>query len=141
MAMNKEGRGSTGTVCCMCGDVGFSDKLFRCVRCVFRFQHKYCGNYYEDNTSSETGGVCDWCRSEYRSCGKHKKLSTGKDPSAASRSVNRSEYCSSQKIKQAKGSDNEDGRGGEVKGKNGGPASSSGKSGARRYKLLKDVMC
>nr|DAD47765.1 TPA_asm: hypothetical protein HUJ06_017702 [Nelumbo nucifera] len=27
------------TVCCMCGDVGFSDKLFRCIRCRHRFQH------------------------------------------------------------------------------------------------------
>ncbi|KAK7814296.1 hypothetical protein CFP56_003347 [Quercus suber] len=29
----------TQTVCCMCGDVGFSDKLFRCNKCRHRFQH------------------------------------------------------------------------------------------------------
>jgi uncharacterized paraquat-inducible protein A len=29
------------TVCSMCGDVGFSDKLFRCARCRSRFQHSY----------------------------------------------------------------------------------------------------
>jgi hypothetical protein len=33
---------STSTiVCSMCGDVGFSDKLFRCARCRSRFQHSY----------------------------------------------------------------------------------------------------
>jgi hypothetical protein len=26
-------------VCCMCGDVGFRDKLFRCNKCGHRFQH------------------------------------------------------------------------------------------------------
>lgn len=31
----------TATVCCMCGDVGFSDKLFRCHKCRNRFQHSY----------------------------------------------------------------------------------------------------
>lgn len=29
------------TVCCMCGDVGFLDKLFRCNKCNHRFQHSY----------------------------------------------------------------------------------------------------
>jgi len=29
------------TVCCMCGDVGFPDKLFRCNKCRHRFQHSY----------------------------------------------------------------------------------------------------
>ena len=29
------------TVCCMCGDVGFPDKLFRCAKCHHRFQHSY----------------------------------------------------------------------------------------------------
>lgn len=29
------------TVCCMCGDVGFPDKLFRCNKCRNRFQHSY----------------------------------------------------------------------------------------------------
>jgi hypothetical protein len=29
------------TVCSMCGDVGFPEKLFRCARCRHRFQHSY----------------------------------------------------------------------------------------------------
>lgn len=29
------------TVCCMCGDVGFPDKLFRCSKCRNRSQHSY----------------------------------------------------------------------------------------------------
>lgn len=29
------------TVCCMCGDVGFPDKLFRCNKCRNRIQHSY----------------------------------------------------------------------------------------------------
>lgn len=28
-------------VCCMCGDVGFPDKIFRCIKCHHRFQHTY----------------------------------------------------------------------------------------------------
>ncbi|KAJ0803283.1 hypothetical protein HanPI659440_Chr03g0138111 [Helianthus annuus] len=28
-------------VCCMCGDVGFPDKIFRCINCHHRFQHWY----------------------------------------------------------------------------------------------------
>jgi hypothetical protein len=33
--------GGTVTVCSMCGDVGFPDKLFQCARCRHRFQHSY----------------------------------------------------------------------------------------------------
>ncbi|XP_020570716.1 uncharacterized protein LOC110017901 [Phalaenopsis equestris] len=52
-------------VCCMCGDIGFSDKLFQCLRCLYRFQHSYCSNYYREESSTEqTAGLCDWCRSE-----------------------------------------------------------------------------
>ncbi|KAK1304347.1 hypothetical protein QJS10_CPB11g00337 [Acorus calamus] len=50
----------TGLVCCMCGDVGFPDKLFRCRRCLSRFQH----SNYNESSSEMGGGVCDWCRSE-----------------------------------------------------------------------------
>lgn len=28
-------------VCCMCGDIGFPDKLFHCNNCRNRFQHSY----------------------------------------------------------------------------------------------------
>ncbi|KAL2491259.1 hypothetical protein Adt_26887 [Abeliophyllum distichum] len=52
------------TVCCMCGDVGFPDKLFRCIKCCNRFQHSYCSNYYRE--FSDPIEVCDWCQSEGR---------------------------------------------------------------------------
>lgn len=29
------------SVCCMCGDVGFPEKLFHCTKCRSRFQHSY----------------------------------------------------------------------------------------------------
>jgi hypothetical protein len=32
---------AAATVCSMCGDVGFPEKLFRCARCRHRFQHSY----------------------------------------------------------------------------------------------------
>ncbi|RWV86909.1 hypothetical protein GW17_00051147 [Ensete ventricosum] len=32
---------NTNTVCSMCGDIGFADKLFQCIRCHSRFQHSY----------------------------------------------------------------------------------------------------
>ncbi|PPS08125.1 hypothetical protein GOBAR_AA12515 [Gossypium barbadense] len=52
------------TVCCMCGDVGFFDKLFRCNKCRYRFQHSYCSNYYSE--FAEPIELCDWCRNEER---------------------------------------------------------------------------
>ncbi|MFS7942566.1 hypothetical protein Hanom_Chr06g00489861 [Helianthus anomalus] len=33
-------------VCCMCGDVGFPDKIFRCIKCHHRFQHSYVLSTY-----------------------------------------------------------------------------------------------
>lgn len=33
-------------VCCMCGDVGFFDKLFHCSKCLNRFQHSYVLTYF-----------------------------------------------------------------------------------------------
>lgn len=36
-----DGDGGGISVCCMCGDVGFSDKLFRCNKCRYRLQHSY----------------------------------------------------------------------------------------------------
>ncbi|KAG2652818.1 uncharacterized protein LOC120654182 [Panicum virgatum] len=59
------------TVCSMCGDVGFPDKLFRCARCRLRYQHSYCTNYYGDTAPAEAGaGVCDWCLSDEVGSGK-----------------------------------------------------------------------
>ncbi|CAL5381397.1 unnamed protein product [Camellia sinensis] len=122
------------TVCCMCGDVGFPEKLFRCNKCHNRFQHSYCSNYYSE--SSEPIELCDWCQSEERSSTRHgsssKKSSTSNDTAA----TKRSEY-SGDKIKQH---DHREDTATAEKGKNptGAP---SPRPSTRRYKLLKDVMC
>ncbi|RHN38570.1 putative chromatin regulator PHD family [Medicago truncatula] len=50
-------------VCCMCGDVGFTHKLFRCNKCHHRFQHSYCTNFYGELSEIEQ---CDWCQSEMK---------------------------------------------------------------------------
>ncbi|KAK1307153.1 hypothetical protein QJS10_CPA10g00902 [Acorus calamus] len=78
------------TVCCMCGDVGFPDKLFRCGRCLSRFQHSYCSNYCEESSSEMNGGVCDWCRSEEMRA--HQRKMAGKSDAGAGASNARSEY-------------------------------------------------
>ncbi|KAF5744287.1 hypothetical protein HS088_TW08G00887 [Tripterygium wilfordii] len=124
-------------VCCMCGDVGFPDKLFRCNKCRNRSQHSYCSNYY-----SEFAGeikVCDWCQSEERSASKHgssSKKSTGHESGGVTK---RSEY-SLEKIKNH--DRQESGSGGSAaKVRSPGGGVPSPRAGARRYKLLKDVMC
>ncbi|KAL6633846.1 hypothetical protein ACP70R_026517 [Stipagrostis hirtigluma subsp. patula] len=121
-----------GNVCSMCGDVGFPDKLFRCSSCRRRFQHTYCTNYYGDAAPAEAGaGVCDWCLSDGVAGGKKRYSSSASG-------------CGKQQ-QQA-----EAGRGGQQ----GFPPNGCGKGGskvtggeheggrrARRYKLLKDVLC
>ncbi|RWR86691.1 Late cornified envelope protein 1E [Cinnamomum micranthum f. kanehirae] len=118
------------SVCCMCGDIGFPEKLFHCTRCRSRFQHSYCTNYVE---SLETGtGFCDWCRSEDRKAkvhGTNSKKSAGKDAG----SISRSEY-SGDKIKLSDREESSD------RGKSAG-STASPRPGGRRYKLLKDVLC
>ncbi|XP_072988304.1 uncharacterized protein [Typha latifolia] len=116
----------TNTVCAMCGDIGFPEKLFQCIRCHYRFQHSYCTNYYGDERSDTTAGVCDWCLSEERSGGKQHGGQTKK---SANKEI------SGDKSKQS--SDREESG---SRGKSGG-ASSSSKASSRRYKLLKDVLC
>lgn len=123
----------SSTECCMCGDIGFPDKLFRCNNCLNRFQHSYCSNYYSE--SSEPIEVCDWCQSEQRSS-RH----GGSSKKAVARngliiSAKRSE-CSGERIKQRE-------EGSDQKGKNPSPRSGapSPRTATRRYKLLKDVMC
>ncbi|KAI3819875.1 hypothetical protein L1987_13727 [Smallanthus sonchifolius] len=44
--------------CCMCGDYGLSQELFRCKICKSRFQHKYCSNQYP---KAELYKACNWC--------------------------------------------------------------------------------
>lgn len=135
------------TVCCMCGDVGFPDKLFRCNKCRNRFQHSYCSNFYSEY--AEPIELCDWCRSDQeRSTARHggssKKSSVvgGVETGGAS---SRSEYSGDHKIKQhdhQQHRDHQDDGGsgsGEKASKNSGVPSP--RPTARRYKLLKDVMC
>ncbi|CAA6666800.1 unnamed protein product [Spirodela intermedia] len=129
------------TVCCMCGDVGFPDKLFRCARCFSRFQHSYCSNYYED--TSEAVGFCDWCRSDERKSSRKqkgaqtKKSSVGKDQAALT--GYQADHPGDEKAKQDGGSYREDG--GSARGKSTSGAGPSTRPSGRRYKLLKDVLC
>ncbi|CAL1361506.1 unnamed protein product [Linum trigynum] len=119
-------------VCCMCGDVGFSEKLFRCHKCRHRFQHSYCSNYY--NQFSEAVEQCDWCRSEERRAAPWRKSLDG---------GSRSHY-SGLKIKQQQqeeeSTSRDDGTRPSPAARNHGGLPSP-KPSTRRYKLLKDVMC
>lgn len=47
--------------CCMCGDHGLSQELFRCRSCDFRSQHRYCSDLYP---KAETYNLCNWCLKE-----------------------------------------------------------------------------
>ncbi|MCL7023233.1 hypothetical protein MKW94_018912 [Papaver nudicaule] len=140
---------STTNVCCLCGDIGFPDKLFRCNKCCNRLQHSYCSNYYDDSTSAANVS-CDWCLHEERSSttaatstsGK-KQISSAKRSSPSSGKDRREYNSSGEKIKQ---NDNRDQRhhkesttSTDQKGKNGGIPSP--RTAARRYKFLKDVIC
>uniref|UniRef100_A0ACD5V2W3 Uncharacterized protein n=1 Tax=Avena sativa TaxID=4498 RepID=A0ACD5V2W3_AVESA len=122
--------GGTATVCSMCGDVGFPDKLFRCARCRYRFQHSYCTNYYGDGAPASAGAdTCDWClgdvagNKQARRCasasGKQQQAAGSHDSSSSGRAAD----------KAPGGGDQETGRRGPTK------------VGGRRYKLLKDVLC
>ncbi|CAN6238868.1 unnamed protein product [Urochloa humidicola] len=132
------------TVCSMCGDVGFSDKLFRCARCRRRFQHSYCTNYYGDAAPAEAG-VCDWCLSDAGGGGGGKKRPYSSSSAAASGFSN-SKQQQQQAAVAAQGRSEQQqafpaisgcGKGaGKVTG-----GEHEGGRRARRYKLLKDVMC
>ncbi|XP_030513494.1 uncharacterized protein LOC115727416 [Rhodamnia argentea] len=123
-------------VCCMCGDVGFPDKLFRCSKCRNRFQHSYCSSYYGE--ISEPIAQCDWCQSEQRSARTHGVPSRRSGAANVNTGGPKSEYSGDRMIKQH---DGEDGTAPAAaaatdKGKNPSP-----RTATRRYKLLKDVMC
>ncbi|KAH0456431.1 hypothetical protein IEQ34_014338 [Dendrobium chrysotoxum] len=114
-------------VCCMCGDIGFPEKLFQCLRCVYRFQHSYCSNYYREESS--TAGVCDWCKSEEHRTHTRRIASSGAGDKAG-----------------RQGGDRDEGSAGGSRGRSSGAgppssSSSSAKQSGRRYKLLKDVLC
>ncbi|GAB2271023.1 hypothetical protein Dimus_005875 [Dionaea muscipula] len=139
------------TVCCMCGDVGFPDKLFHCTRCRWRFQHSYCSNYYGESSDDRFIEVCDWCQSEERRRNtlKHGGSSKKTAMAAAVQGISdpRSEY-SGVRIKlqnhdkeESGGSRSSSGEKGRNSGGSGGAGVPSPRTGTRRYKLLKDVMC
>ncbi|KAJ1700563.1 hypothetical protein LUZ63_000342 [Rhynchospora breviuscula] len=48
-------------VCCMCGDPGLPQELFRCKICIFRSQHKYCSDLY---LKTNIYRACNWCLRE-----------------------------------------------------------------------------
>ncbi|KAK9148330.1 hypothetical protein Scep_007087 [Stephania cephalantha] len=112
-------------VCCMCGDIGFPHKLFRCTKCCNRFQHSYCSNYY-DQSFATAARVCDWCMSEERSM------------KVSSKKFSRSDYSGG---KQVNNIDHEIVTDHNRKGKNSNSSAPSPKPTSRRYKFLKDVMC
>ncbi|XP_062217492.1 uncharacterized protein LOC133917630 [Phragmites australis] len=122
-----------GTVCSMCGDVGFPDKLFRCARCRRRSQHSYCTNYYGNAAPAEAGaGVCDWCLSDDVG-GKKRQFSSASGCSKQQQQQQAAEGRSEQQPFLTNGC-------GKGAGKVTGGEQEGGRR-VRRYKLLKDVMC
>ncbi|XP_018490293.1 uncharacterized protein LOC108860957 isoform X2 [Raphanus sativus] len=129
-------------VCCMCGDVGFQDKLFRCGHCHNRFQHFYCSNYYSE--FAEPTEICDWCQSGDKKLSSVAKHGTSKNKKASSSVnnesgvTNRSEYSSGGGTKQDNNHHDQVPK--SVAGPVGGRVPSP-RTATQRYKLLKDVRC
>ncbi|XP_022924678.1 uncharacterized protein LOC111432109 [Cucurbita moschata] len=106
-------------LCCLCGDVGFPAKLFRCANCSNRFQHSYCSNFYCGESADPITRLCDWCRTEH----------TTRRPSPAAANngaTSQKPHKMTDQITETKSS------------ATGVP---SPRPAPRRYKLLKDVMC
>ncbi|KAM0950895.1 putative Zinc finger, FYVE/PHD-type [Dioscorea sansibarensis] len=72
-------------VCCMCGDQGMPQELFRCKTCLIRSQHKYCSNLYP---KTETYKTCNWCLREEAS--KSNNMNTNSDQNSPVLSSNSS---------------------------------------------------
>ncbi|KAG0469672.1 hypothetical protein HPP92_016372 [Vanilla planifolia] len=51
------------SLCCMCGDLGIPEELFRCKACLFRSQHKYCSDLYP---RAAAYAACNWCLRDER---------------------------------------------------------------------------
>ncbi|RCV34841.1 hypothetical protein SEVIR_7G202200v4 [Setaria viridis] len=136
------GSAATATVCSMCGDVGFPEKLFRCARCRHRFQHSYCTNYYGDGAPASAGSdTCDWCLSDVAgnkarwsssTAGKQQQHGAGSQESSSTTSSGGG--GSGRGGKQASGSDHQQA---EASGRR----ATTTRAAGRRYKLLKDVLC
>ncbi|KAI3967056.1 hypothetical protein MKW92_032869 [Papaver armeniacum] len=137
---------ATNNVCCLCGDIGFPDKLFRCNKCCNRLQHSYCSNYYDDS-ASVANVSCDWCLHEERgsmttttaaaTSGKKQISSSGKRSSSSSSGRDHEYNSSGEKIK--KNDKESTSTTDQNKGKNSGAPSP--RTAGRRYKFLKDVLC
>ncbi|XP_006652613.1 uncharacterized protein LOC102712986 isoform X2 [Oryza brachyantha] len=119
----------SGTVCAMCGDVGFPDKLFQCARCRYRFQHSYCTNYYGDAAPASAGSdMCDWCLGDVAGKARYSSAAGTKLQGAGSQESSTTSSSSAGRGSKASAGDQESGRRGA-------------KAAGRRYKLLKDVLC
>ncbi|KAK1364559.1 Late cornified envelope protein 1E [Heracleum sosnowskyi] len=123
------------SVCCMCGDIGFSVELFRCNNCLHRYQHSYCSNNYMK--SSKPTEICDWCQSELKS-----SPSSSTSSKASARNVGSiiitskpSEYSGESSPSKSHGSNEHMRKNLIISGV------PSPRTAARRYKLLKDVKC
>ncbi|KAK9742797.1 hypothetical protein RND81_03G197800 [Saponaria officinalis] len=143
--------GDEERVCCMCGDVGFPDKLFQCSRCCFRLQHSYCSNYYYGNESSSSSSstFCDWCLSEGRNTSSTTNNTNNTRHIIKIKSPSMDNNHDNQRIKQhdhhnqhqtANNGPSHGERASNSVARNSGiPSPRTGTH--RRYKLLKDVMC
>ncbi|CAN6465851.1 unnamed protein product [Victoria cruziana] len=69
--------------CCMCGDLGLPNALFRCGVCLFRSQHRYCSDLYP---KAETYHICNWCLRDRET---QPSTSVGEDNSSASSGVSK----------------------------------------------------
>ncbi|CAO2834814.1 unnamed protein product [Amaranthus hypochondriacus] len=150
------------TVCCMCGDIGFADKLFQCSSCRFRFQHSYCSSYnygsHDFSSSSSSSSsmmksmeICDWCKSE----GRNNSSSTNTTKSyKRSSSMDHNDHLNNsqgdQRMKRHQIQEHHLMTNNTVSGSSSGNHSNKNNSSGipsprpnahRRYKLLKDVMC
>ncbi|AQK45765.1 uncharacterized protein [Zea mays] len=134
---------ATATVCSMCGDVGFPEKLFRCARCRHRFQHSYCTNYYGDSAPASAGSddMCDWCLSDVAG-GKASRWSSSLSPAGKQQhaSTGRNHESSSATTTTSSAGGNK-ASGGDHQAEAAGRRAATTRPAARRYKLLKDVLC
>ncbi|WOL18514.1 hypothetical protein Cni_G27311 [Canna indica] len=56
--MGSKGGAAPPPVCCMCGDHGLTQELFKCKVCLVRSQHRYCSDLYP---KAESHRACNWC--------------------------------------------------------------------------------
>ncbi|KAH9690496.1 hypothetical protein KPL70_015817 [Citrus sinensis] len=94
-AKDSQSQASCPAECCMCGDYGVSNELFRCKVCQFRSQHRYCSNLYP---KAESYQVCNWCLSQRD----EKDKSQNSSNSSSSNKINGREGDDSKNVKNKK---------------------------------------